>query len=217
MKQLSYFFILLLLIACSGKSQNLKDMVINTEKVKTMQDAFKKQDHRIEINNCEIIYNNDKSFFLDTTLEELKTLFGEPDYNELRGYAWSDEGIIITKNKDNNKVKTIYIYVSQSFKEVLQPNDRFFLFNGIPFNRKMNFADLIDNSLYEFDDFAIGKHSYDLVEDACGNDPFKIRFSFSSPVPYDYSGGGHLQIRGTFRPDLTGPIDLIVISKVTKN
>ncbi len=215
MKIYILILITLLLSACNGNTQVMKSKAKDTPEVRAMLEAFNKQEHRIEINKCELRYNGN-TFFLGSTLEDLKKIFGEPDYNGHYAYAWKSIGVVVTKNKNNDNLRSIYLYIYEGYDNVIKPNDKYILIEGIPLNRNLVFADFINNSTYEFDDFLITKDSYDMIKNSCNNNKDKIKYSFDSSVPYDYSGGGHLQVRGGFRPDLTHPVERISIYKTRK-
>ncbi len=204
----------LLLSACNGNTQVIKSKAKDTPEVRAMLEAFNKQEHRIEINECELRYNGN-TFFLGSTLEDLKKIFGEPDYNVGYAYGWKKIKIEVLKEKETDSIDNIYVYIYEGYKDIIKPNNDYLLVNSMPLNREMVFADFINNSTYEFDDFLITKHSYDMIKNSCNNKD-KIKYSFDSSVPYDYSGGGHLQVRGDFRPDLTHPVERISIYKTRK-
>ena len=201
-----------LLIACNGKAQtnqNATNKFKDIPKAKALLKKFKKQEHRLEINDCEIVYNG-KSFFLGSTLEEIETLFSEKyDFNYGFAFAWKNINIKVRTEKKSNIIDIIYIYISEGYKNVIQPNLNIILVNGAPLTKDMLFNDFLDTSNYSFDDFYIDNHSFYLNPENCKLKNVKINFD-SQPF-YHYSGTGHMRIRGDFDDSKTNPINTISI------
>jgi len=104
----------ILLISCNGKAQtnkNATNKFKDTPKAKALLEKFKKQEHRLEINDCEIVYNG-KSFFLGNTLEEVEVILDKKyDYNRKYVFAWKDINIKLSKEKETTMIDGIYIYI----------------------------------------------------------------------------------------------------------
>lgn len=220
--------ILFIAIVCLFNSCNTKSQTVsatsrakNTPEVKALLEKFNTQKHRLEINDCEIIYNG-KSFFLGSTLEEVEDVLGKKyNYNKKYAFAWSDNKLLLRTDNNNKYIDLIYIYISEGYKkakstgplqetyeEIIPPNENIILFNGIPITKEMKFGDFIANSTYSFEDF--GKHrSFELEFENCSSN--SILYNFDSEPLYNYSGAGHLQVRGSFNPNKTLPIKRISI------
>lgn len=201
-----------LLIACNGKAQtqqNNTSMAKDNSDTKALLEKFDKQEHRLEINDCEIIYN-DKSFFLGNTLEEIESILGRKyNSNYYYAYSWNDINIELLKEKNNQRIDNISIYISEGYKDVMKPNSNIILVNGVPLTKEMLFGDFLNNSNYSFDDFYIDNHSFYLKPENC--DLKNIKINFDSQPFYHYSGSGHMRTRGDFDDSQTNLINTISI------
>ncbi len=209
---LKTLIILFLITSCNMKSQqNRASKAKNTPEVSALIEKFNKQEHRLEINDCEVVYNG-KSFFLGNTLDEVEAILGSKhNSNYGYAYAWHKIGLQVLKKKESSEIDgvNIYIYIYEGFDDI-KPNINIVLVNGVPLTKEMNFGKFIENSTYEFDDFSIHR-SFNLNIEECDSQKTVIEFD-SNPI-FNYSGGGHLQIRGDFNPKETSPVKKISIYK----
>jgi len=206
----------ILLIACNGKAQtnqNATNKFKDTPKAKALLEKFKKQEHRLEINDCEIVYNG-KSFFLENTLEEVEAILGKPDFEHKNGSMWSKSSI--DARIKNGKVFNIYIYIHEGgYKDIIKPNSNIILINGVPLTKDMLLGDFLNLSNYSFDDLYIDNHSFYLKPENCNLSDLHIYFD-SQPF-YHYTGNGHMRIRGNFDDSRTNPINTISVFQHNDN
>ncbi len=186
------------------KTMKAKDTPELRERLK----AFNAQEHRLEFTDCELRYNG-KPFFIGDTLEEVEAVLGKHDYNRGIGYYWKNIKMRAIVNKKSSKLTSINIHINKGTTDVIFPDDNYILVYGIPLNRNIIFKDFLDSTNYTFDDLDFFKHDYNFIANNCNQNNKELTLYFDSPVPYDYKGGGHIQLRGKFRPDKTKPVDEI--------
>ena len=112
LKYILLFSLINLYLCCGTSSQsNAQNKAKNTSEVRSLLAAFEKQEHRLEINDCEILYNG-KPFFLGDTLEEVEGIIGEKyDEKYYLAHIWKEIDLKITTKKDSDKIRSIYIYI----------------------------------------------------------------------------------------------------------
>ena len=84
----------------------------NTTEVNALIEKFNQQEHRLEINDCELVYNG-KKFSLENTIEELESIIGKPDVKDQYGAMWANAHVDARIRGKENKIYNIYIYTSQ--------------------------------------------------------------------------------------------------------
>jgi len=205
-----YLFLLATLTSCGSNAQtNMASRYKATPTSETLLQRFNGQGNRLEVNDCELLYNG-KSFFIGSTLEEISTIVGsEPDYTSEYLFGWSNANVMARKEENTSRVDAIYIYLAEQYDDTFAPFDQVLLLNGAPLERTMTFGELIKNSNYAFEDFLPDSRSFELRPDRCAGEPFIIEIG-SQPI-YENQGAGHLQVRGDFNPEKTGPIRSIRI------
>ena len=196
-------------MACNGKVQTSKDSLRVSKKI----ELYKRQKHRLEVRECEVLYN-DNSFFLGDNLKKVMNILGKPDHKEGIAYIWKNINIEILTDPKNFTIKSIYVYVAEgvnnhnTHKKIIIPDNRYFLLYGNPINRKTVFADAIKPTKYILEEFEKGRLSYIITFNDCKG---ITKHHFSSIVPYNYNGESHIRIKGSFLGQNTNPINIINI------
>lgn len=205
-----YTFFLVVLYSCESKSQTtvMGSKAKDTQKVQALLEKFNQQEHRLEVNDCEIVYNG-KSFFLGNTMEEVEAILGSYDYKNGFAHSWKNINLKAITKIESTEIENIYIYISEGYKEIIKPNDNVVLINGIPLIKDMEFKDLVESSQYTYDDFYITFDAYELRPERC--DVENLYIYFDSKPMYDYIGSGHMRLRGDFNPDKSNLIKDISI------
>lgn len=225
MKHILIIIISTLIIACKGNSQNIADKSKNIPEVTTMKKQFLSQEHRLQFNGCQMLYN-DKPFYLGMTAKELISVLND-NYTYSRGFLiWKTKGITasINKNKlgeefDENKLITyIYIYMNtevdeeyrESLKHELNQKKDIFLVEGMPVQKEERVMDFFNNSTFNFGDFRITNRTYE-IDYECDNQ--NIRYHFAADGIWLRKGGGHLTFKDRPNDKNTFPFKYIYISK----
>lgn len=203
-----YLIVIVLLSSCTGTSQSNTNMAKDTPEVNAMLEAFNKQQHRIELNGCEMLYNG-KPFQLGMSIEELILILGNPQttekaFNGNNFHTWFDGILSIREGNTHKKLD----YISINFLDGESKVKTYILFQGVPISKESLMADFIYNSVYEFSNFSKGNHSYEKTFSNCKK---PIEYYISSKVPWVYKGGGHLMTKSHIDYDNTYPIEAIVI------
>lgn len=209
MKRIVMMILTLWICACNAPEQDISEpasMAKNTSEVKKMIDVFDKQEHRIELNDCELLYN-DKAFELGMSVRQLIGVFGPYDYFNRGYYVWEKAGVTFVEKiaekenlEDKLGILKIFLHTDVDFskfpnlKHESSINENIFLINGIPLDNKTTVQDLIDRSQYDYQDFQISSRSYEMTTE-CIRTGIKLDYYFAASGGWNYGGGGHLQYK----------------------
>jgi len=230
-KKIAGLLVILLLSACSETepptSVERKNKMKDNPQTRTMLAAFKQQKHRLEFNGCEMLYNG-IPFRLGMTVKELKGIFGPYDFFSKGHYIWKEAGIVfgdkIKDKEDKNKaIRGVYIYMSSLARKRkdMAKHTRFhkqdyFLLEGMPVDKNMQFRDFIKNSYFELSDFSISDYSYSR-EVNCGNTAKKLKYGMAVKGGWNYKeAGGHIRLKSTPNKDNINTIKDMYIIEVKK-
>jgi len=182
-----------------------------TEEIK-MIEKFNSQVNQLELNGCEFTYNG-KRFSLGMSVRELNGVLGEYDYFNRGYYVWEDLGVVLvdkiteTENLDDRmNILKVYLHSNPDPRDLddlrheLSTKKDIFLFDGIPLDDESSIQDLIDRSIYNYDDFGVSDRGYNIVKD-CDASNQKVRYFFSVEGGWDYGGGGHLRYKTGINKD----------------
>ena len=201
-----------LLGACIDDKYEKKYYNTNTQmtpEMRTKLSFFYKQEHRIEFNGCELIYN-DITFKIGDDSSEIKGELGSPSTevrsNNNRVYYWISDAIGIRENLESN---TINLFLIDFKSDYFKGNEFYVLVEGIPLDKEMTMRQFVDSSHYEFDQFEFGNYSYEKTFQNCER---PLVYSFYSNVRFNYIGEGHARLKG--EPDLsdTSTIESLEVS-----
>ncbi len=190
-------------------------------KFKALDEAFAKQEHRFEIDRCEFKYN-DQAFFIGDTMEKIIEIFGEPDGRKIK----SLDETATTFVYEQLKFRATFSTSNKTLKSYVQFLIDYGGHDGIPYNiikfRKAPYQlDMKLNDFMELTDLQHDKslgHDYSAFyiegEKKC-NENKNIGTEIASEPSFETTviGGGHMIITedGDFRPELTGPIERILV------
>jgi len=234
-KKIAGLLIILLLSACSETespaSVERKNKMKDNSQTRAMLAAFKQQKHRLEFNGCEMLYNG-TPFRLGMTVKELEGIFGPYDFFSSGRYVWKEVGIVFVSSKitkeDINTVMVfayIYIYISDppefskddmSFEFLRYPKKDYFLLEGMPVDRNIQFRDFIKNSYFELRDFNISDYSYSR-EVNCDSPAKKLEYYLTVKGGWNYVGSGHIRLKSDPNADNINTIKSVSIGDATDN
>lgn len=221
MKKKFIFALALVMSACDNSAETSK--VKNTQETNELIAKFELQEHRIELNGCEMLYNK-TSFSLGMKITELIEIFGAYDFFNRGHYVWKKAGIVfLTEERNEDKEHEsygIYIYMNDFAnddheeplirKHKLHKKQDFFLIEGIPLNKNTTIKQFVDHSKLSLNDFGIGDYSYDRVHSCSkGKD---IHYTMTTTNNWVYDGGGRIQLKSHINQNNNSLIEDIFIS-----
>lgn len=217
MKHILIIIISTLIIACKGNSQNIADKSKNIPEVTTMKKQFLSQEHRLQFNGCQMLYN-DKPFYLGMKVSDLEEIIGKSSYSLYDLIIYENLGIALGVKKEDQTVQYIYIYMNtevdeeyrESLKHELNQKKDIFLVEGMPVQKEERVMDFFNNSTFNFGDFRITNRTYE-IDYECDNQ--NIRYHFAADGIWLRKGGGHLTFKDRPNDKNTFPFKYIYISK----
>jgi len=160
--------LILMMASCQAPTENKEkhsNKAKDNARVRKMLAAFELQEHRLEFNRCEMLYNG-TPFRLDMTIKELISIFGDYDDKNFIHYIWKDIGIVATARGKNilgidRPLRNMNIFLNKNldymdkekYRHYSNTKKDYFLLEGMPVNRYMRVMDFIANSHYELGDF----------------------------------------------------------------
>ncbi len=189
-------------------------------KLKLLSSAFKKQEHRFEIDRCAFKYNG-KSFFIGDTMEKIKSIFGAPDsphvptqniktvriqYKELK--------ILFKFSESDKKLKAFKISFTNQYDGLL-PKFNIILFHNVPYALSMTLNEFMELSNLDHNKLRHNIAAFYIRQKKCfpTNSEYTIYTSLDSEPIYNSVGGGHITMRGDFKPESSKLIESIYIKK----
>ena len=187
----------------SGRSSK----AVDSPEVQSLMETFTSQNHRIELTDCGVSYNNQRVKLGKDTISDVVEVLGPYDFYNGGFYVWEEAGISFanfTSRKEDlgARIDTAKIYFEakvderdrEQLKHMLVLNKDYILFNGVPINHSTSVKDFFERSTYEFGDFEISSHSYK-ISTTCEEQGVVIDYFFDAIGGWNYGGGGHLRYK----------------------
>lgn len=154
-------------------------------------------------------------------MSQIVKIFGEPDdkietldkssivfdYDKLK--------LSISFHQENQGINGITLRMSD-YKGHEDTLFKIIVFRGVPYQLDMNLNEFMELSDLNHDKLRHSSHSFYFRQKECApSDEERIYTHIDSTPAYDSHGGGHLNLRGKFDPNVTGVIKGLNISKET--
>jgi len=214
----------LLIMGCNESDQRyntvLESKANSNPSVDAMLAEFRAQAHRIELNGCQLLYN-DKPLHLGMSIRELQSVFGPYDFFNRGYYVWKGAGIAFLHNigdpEDVDSVPTSFdfylnlpvdITEDELMKHTSIGKRDYLLLQGAPVDAKMTVADFFNYSTFTLDDFAISTMTYE-KDYQCTDKT--LRYLIMARGGWLYKGTGHLQMKSHPNPNNTNKIRSLTV------
>lgn len=199
----------------------------DSPKVQAMLSGFYGQEHRIELKGCEFEYNG-TPFKLGMKISELNQVLGHYDFFYRRHYVWESLGIAVLVDKadyeenvnSDSLIFAIYMEVlsddekkNERLKHLSFPKMDYFLLEGMPLNREVQFRDVIAGSLFKLDDFLVSNDGYE-IDYLCEDSKETLNYTIYVDGGWIYSGSGHINLKSHHNQNNINTIETVYIERV---
>ena len=200
--------IILIMASCKGQPKKNPDMDLKTQNAYI---KFQDQEHRLELNECEMDYNGTR-LELKQPIANWKKVLGtnfemieEEDKvtNETyQFYFWNEIGISAFVKK--GLVLRLAIYLSLDSLSYLFPNvkklpNHIFFINETAIQKGIKMQNFVDHNQLDYGNFNnVADSGYDIIYSNCLNYPSQdLSYFFVSKIDYEYKDyGGHINLKG---------------------
>lgn len=214
---------IVLLSACGTDVEvdnNLESKARDVPAMREMLETFHSQRNRLKFTGCLFDYN-DQSFGLGMSVEQVVNVLGPYDYFNRGYYVWRNAGLILASTKAREEGNDVTLDVGEVifnvevdkrdlelYKHLLEKNQNYVLFNGVPVDNQTTIRSFFELSLYEYNDAKINSHSYRFDEN-CKNSSASISYYLDAPGGWNYEGEGHLRYKTTVNKNNSNTISRI--------
>lgn len=215
---------LLALLAACGTDVKIDNHAASKAKavpvVREMLEIFHAQNDRLQFIGCEFDYNG-RRFTLGMSVEQIATILGPYDYFNRGYYVWKNAGVVLASTKTREEAGDAILDVGEvnfnllvdkrdleKYKHLLENNQNYVLFNGVPVDKDTTIRSFFDLSEYEYSDAKISSHSYQFDE-SCQNSSAIISYYFDASGGWNYEGEGHLRYKTTVNRNNSNTISRI--------